>query len=436
MLADTNSFPAPKAAPSPVTRLRNADRARYRTVAVDTPTLYQFVVLSMLLHLLLIVLFGNPTGGARREEAWWGPLDVTLRPPAPEPGPEFRLAPGMEINTPSSNLAQPAGAATNPVPAPPRRATESAPAPAPSGETLPRLNPSAPEEVNKMLSPPAESPATTEPITPPVLPRALAPATQLPPPAVPALPVVPIEKAVAPRSESELAPPVELAPRPAPAAPAAPLERIAPPNERELAPAVEVPPREAPAAPATPLERLSPAPLEREVAPAVELPLRPTPMVPVAPIEPLAPARIESEVAPPIQAPTPGIERPVPPLAPSAQPAASPLQGQTPQRLPGPEANEDIFKSRRDTGTPSTEAPHIDLDAARKKAAREIVSEGAGSRGVFTVPSPPSVKPKKEAMPLEKALKPDCRTAYANMGLLAAPVLIASAVAADGGCRW
>jgi hypothetical protein len=46
------------------------------------------------------------------------------------------------------------------------------------------------------------------------------------------------------------------------------------------------------------------------------------------------------------------------------------------------------------------------------------------------------VKPKKEAMPLEKALKPDCRTAYANMGLLAAPVLIASAVAADGGCRW
>ncbi len=39
-------------------------------------------------------------------------------------------------------------------------------------------------------------------------------------------------------------------------------------------------------------------------------------------------------------------------------------------------------------------------------------------------------------MPLEKALKPDCRTAYANMGLLAAPVLIASALAADGSCRW
>jgi hypothetical protein len=431
--------------------------------------LFQFVVLSMLLHLLLIVLFGNPTGGMRRDQAWWGPLDVTLRPPAPEPGPEFRLAPGMEINAPGSNLSQPVGAATNPAPVPPRRATESAPAPLPSGETLPRLNPSAPEEVNKMLSPPTVSPGTVEPIAPPVLPRALAPATQLPPPAAPALPVVPIEKSVAPRSASELAPPVELAPRPAPAAPVAPLERIAPPNERELAPAVEVPPREAPAAPAapaapleriappnerelapaveappreapaapaTPLERLSPAPLEREVAPVVELPPRPAPVVPVAPIAPLAPARIESEVAAPVQAPVPGTERPVPPLAPSAQPAASPLQGQTPQRLPGPEANEDIFKSRRDTGTPSTEAPHIDLDAARKKAAREIVSEGAGSRGVFTVPSPPSVQPKKQAMPLEKALKPDCRTAYANMGLLAAPVLIASAIAADGSCRW
>ena len=420
-----------------MTRPRNSARAGYRTVAVDPPTLFQFVVLSMLLHLLLIVLFGNPTGGTRRDEAWWGPLDVTLRPPAPEPGPEFRLAPGMEINAPGSNLSQRAGAATNPAPALPHRAMESAPAPPPSGDTLPRLNPSAPEEVNKSLSPPMVSPATIEPIAPPVLPRVFAPATELPPPAVPALPMIPIEKSVAPRSEPQLAPPVELAPRVAPAPPAAPLERLAPPQERELVPAVEVPAREAPAAPATPLERLSPAPLEREVAPAVELPLRPAPVVPGAPIERLAPAKIESEVAPPVQAPAPRAERPVPPLVPSAQPPAAPLQGQTPQPAPGPETNEDIFKSRRDTVTPPTEAPRIDLDAARKKAAREIVSEGAGSRGVFTVPSPPSLEAKKkEAMPLEKALKPDCRTAYANMGLLAAPVLIASAIAADGSCRW
>jgi hypothetical protein len=398
--------------------------------------LFQFVVLSMLLHLLLIVLFGNPTGATRRDEAWWGPLNVTLRPPAPEPGPEFRLAPGLELNAPGSPLSQRAGAATNPPAESPRRATESVPAAPASGQTLPHLNPSAPEEVDKVLAPPVVSPATIEPIAPPVRPRAFAPPAELPPPAVPALPVLPIEKSVAPRSEPALVPPVELAPRAVPAAPTAPLERTAPPTERELEPAVAVPPRVAPAIPEAPLERLSPAPLEREVAPPVELPPRAAPVVPGAPIEPLAPAKIESEVAPPVQAPAPGAERPGPPLAPTAQPPASPAHGQAPQRLPGPEVNEDIFKSRRDIGTPPTEAPRIDLDAARKKAAREIVSEGAGSRGVFTLPSPPTVETKKEAMPLEKALKPDCRTAYANMGLLAAPVLIASAIAADGGCRW
>jgi hypothetical protein len=110
--------------------------------------------------------------------------------------------------------------------------------------------------------------------------------------------------------------------------------------------------------------------------------------------------------------------------------------------LPGsrfgtPDADEEIFKPRRDVGTPPSEAPRIDLDAARKKAAREVVSEGAGSRGIFTIPSPPPPEKKtKEAMAMEKALKPDCRTAYASMGLLAVPVLVASAIAADGSCRW
>jgi hypothetical protein len=36
---------------------------------------------------------------------------------------------------------------------------------------------------------------------------------------------------------------------------------------------------------------------------------------------------------------------------------------------------------------------------------------------------------------MEKALKPDCRDAYASMGLLAVPALVVSAVG-DGGCRW
>ena len=421
----------------------------------------------MLLHILLIVLFGNPVGGTRRSEAWWGPLDVTLRPAAQEPGSEFRVAPGLEPNSPGAALLERSGAAPKPPPESPRRALEPRPtAPAP-GETLPRLNPSAPEEVDKSLAPAEISPTTVEKIAPPVRARALTIPAEPPSRSPLELPALPIEKAVAPSSEPQLAPPVELAPRAVPAAPAAPLEpAVPPPLERELAPAPELPPREAPVTPSAPLEGLAPAPIERPVAPPVELPPRAAPTVPAAPIERLAPAPLEQPVAPPVElpprvAPTvpaapierlapPTIERQLPPAevplpraerpAPAIAPPASPLPsapGLSPRPPSGPDAGEEIFKPRRDTATPPGDAPHIDLDAARKKAAREVVSEGAGSRGVFTIPSPPSVESKsKEKMPLEKALKPDCRTAYANMGLLAAPVLIASAIAADGSCRW
>ncbi|TMH21290.1 MAG: hypothetical protein E6H64_08520, partial [Betaproteobacteria bacterium] len=72
---------------------RRPARPASRSFAVDQPTLLQFVLLSMLLHVLLIVLFGNPAGGTRGGEQWWGPLDVTLRRLSPEPGSGFRLAP-------------------------------------------------------------------------------------------------------------------------------------------------------------------------------------------------------------------------------------------------------------------------------------------------------------------------------------------------------
>ncbi len=421
----------------------------------------------MLLHILLIVLFGNPSGAMRRNEAWWGPLDVTLGPPAPEPGAEFRVAPGLEPNSPGSALLRRSGAATKVPPESARRAVEP-PTPPASGETLPRLNPSAPEQVDKSLAPPEISPTTIEPIAPPARPRAFAVPAEPSLRAIPELPAAPIEKSVAPTSEPTLAPPVELAPRAVPVAPAAPLERTTPPPlEREFAPAPELPPRATPVVPAAPLERMAPAPIERPVAPPVELPPQAAPMVPAAPIERLVPAPIERPVAPPIEVPAraapmvpaapierlapanvereiapaevplPRTERPTPSIAPPAVPLAPPAPGLSPHPPSSPEVGEDIFKSRRDTGASPAEAPHIDLDAARKKAAREIVSEGAGSRGVFTIPSPPSLEPQsKKANPLEKALKPDCRTAYANMGLLAAPILIASAIAADSGCRW
>ena len=41
----------------------------------------------------------------------------------------------------------------------------------------------------------------------------------------------------------------------------------------------------------------------------------------------------------------------------------------------------------------------------------------------------------KDARALDKAIKPDCRTAYAGLGLLAIPVLVAAALA-ETGCNW
>ena len=361
---------------------RRPARPASRSFAIDQPTLLQFVLLSMLLHVLLIVLFGNPTGGARRNEGWPGPLDVTLRRLSPEAGPSFRLAPGT---------------------APAQRAPLQAPR---------RLERSAPEEIDQRLTPPAAAPAKIERVAPPQSERQLAPAAVVPNRAVPAAPAAVIERVAPPQIEREVAPPVELPNRALPAAPAAPIERVAPPQiEREVVPPVELPQRAVPAAPTAPLERVAPPQIEREVAPPVELPPRAVPAAP--PVERVAPA-----VAP-------------------ARPQALPAAPVPPSRFGAPDADEEIFKPRRDVGATPSEAPRIDLDAARKKAAREIAREGSGSRGVFTVPSPPLPEKKsKEAIAMEKAVKPDCRTAYANIGLLAVPALVASAIAADGSCRW
>jgi hypothetical protein len=42
----------------------------------------------------------------------------------------------------------------------------------------------------------------------------------------------------------------------------------------------------------------------------------------------------------------------------------------------------------------------------------------------------------KLAEDIAKAAKPDCRTAYAGMGLLAVVPLVASSVSSNGGCNW
>ncbi len=448
----------------------------------------------MLVHVLVIVLFGDASrGGARRGDDFLGTLDVTLRRLSPEPGTGFKLAPGADLPSPGSALLPRSGsqhggpaprprveetpaaspAAAEPLPLerrePPAIQPAESPAPTPAPvEAVPRLNLDAPEEVDKPFRPGAVAPPKIEPaaprllerIAPPKIERELAPRIEAPPRAVPTVPTAPLERVAPPQVQRELAAPAELPAREVPVAPSAPLERVAPPQiQRELAPATELPPREVPLAPGAPLERTAPPAIERELAPPVELPPRSVPAAPGAPIERVAPPKIERQLAPAVDVPargsapaavpsprtTPGesappAQRTAPPATASERAPARP-DTLPPLRYGTPEGDEDIFKPRRDAVTPSAEpgaAPRIDLDAARKRAVREMANEGSGSRGVLPFPlpvPPPPDKKTKEARAMEKAIKPDCRTAYADLGLLAVAALVAGAFD-NGGCRW
>ena len=52
----------------------------------DRATLDQYVLLSMLLHVLLIISLGDTSGGARRGERIWGAMNVTLQNLMPDRG--------------------------------------------------------------------------------------------------------------------------------------------------------------------------------------------------------------------------------------------------------------------------------------------------------------------------------------------------------------
>ena len=58
----------------------------------------------MLLHSLLLLVFGTSTGGrsAQHGDDEWGGLDVTLRRLSPEPGAGIKLAPGEETASPGT----------------------------------------------------------------------------------------------------------------------------------------------------------------------------------------------------------------------------------------------------------------------------------------------------------------------------------------------
>jgi hypothetical protein len=187
-------------------------------------------------------------------------------------------------------------------------------------------------------------------------------------------------------------------------------------------------------------------------APAVPAPTPPAaaPTLPPAPATatPPAPAATSptAPAAPAATAPTAPASSAAPSTAPAQRAAPAPVGRETgtpaaplvPGQRPGtPDGRDDIFRPRDATpGAAPAEAPRprLDLDQIRQRA-REIATERTGSPGILSVVPIPPDRRSRLAEEIEKAVKPDCRTAYANLGLLAVPALVAGAVA-DAGCRW
>lgn len=339
----------------------------------------------MLLHAFFILLFGTPAGGSREGRAMWGSLDVTIRGPLLDAtGIGIDPDRAAAIRLPGTRLLERRDEARK----------EAAVRPPPD------MN--ATREAQQPAAPPAltvtpVAPATTE----------LAPLPRMEPVAA-EVPVVPT-------------PLLEWTPRPA--------------IEPKLAPPVRLPPVEVPVvrAPPRPVEvPFVPAPLMQDTAPSAYTP-KLAPPVELTPLEPPV-ARSPAPAPAPTTAQSPASDRPAAPAAASAsprdaQPAASGA------RQPRDETTFDIRKPATGDAQQPGIGPRIDLDAARARA-RAMAREGSGNRAVLPFPMPPVPERKtKEQIAIEKAWKPDCKTAYKDMGLLAVVPLVANEFG-EGNCRW
>jgi hypothetical protein len=333
--------------------------------------LSQFLLLSMLIHALAIMLFGAPSGGSREGRAMWGSLQVVLK-----------VIPGAspEARQPVIPGASPEAMAGNPV--------------APAAPPILDIHPDVKlERIPRFkVPPPSEARLAPAPRIEKAAPEPEAPAIRI---AVPAPLVAP---SVAPR-------PIELqsAPR---------LERPAP---TLAAPLVQ------PLAPAT---RASAE--ERPLADAPAITAAPT----VQPVEAPPTAVRRVEVPPPVG-------RSAPVESARVEPLEAPALRPSPFRPPSPST--DSIGRREDepssTYDPTAPAPTLDADALRKRAG-ELARQGSGQRALLAFPMPPIPEKKsKLESAIEKARKPDCRTAYQSLGLAAVLPLIANEFG-EGSCRW
>jgi hypothetical protein len=341
----------------------------------ERPGVAQFLYLSALLHAMAILLFGAPPGGSPDGRAMWGSLNVVIRGPAKDIVIPERMEP--IVASPLRKLERefaPSRTIVTPQVVLPQKMERIAP----PQVKLEKMLPSPKIEVVPLPAP-------------------------APPIAVPA-PVAPIVPEL-PRVERTMAEPPKIT------APVA--QPVAPPVKERPPPPAEVPRVDTTLVPTLPVAPALPA-LERapDIAPKIVAP--PAPPVP----EPVAP-KVETPPAAPPAAPTSREEL----FAPRAPAPARPA--------PAAPAAE----KRANDGAYDPTKPSIDLEEMRRRAS-QMAREGVGQRALlpFPMPAPPERKSKTEEA-LEKARKPDCRTAYKDLGLLAAVPLIANEFG-EGTCRW
>ncbi len=452
----------------------------------------KFVILSMLLHVLLIVLFGDSTGGgpSRASQMLGGfsaslQASVTNNAPA-SPSIKSSASPGtpqparIEPLKPSAPSALPAenSEATKTVePAPQSTAVAPTPTIVPDKITVPDALPTLSKPVVKpvtefVISPSEAVPKAAVEVKP--VAEALPPIDPLPPlpRAQPLNMPKPIELNAAPSVSREFTPyvPPVLPPVSPPILPPTLPSSITP-----IAPAAPIAPLALP--PVTPLDlpTIAAPKIEREFAAPANIEVREPQVVPppIANIAPTAAPKTEREFVPyvaptitptaaPVAASAPTIASPpaVNPNAVPTQPAStstaapsstvpSTTNAPVTERAPGSatpgspapspaKSNDDIFGPRRDAAPASTKS--LDLDAARKSAregGNESRNERSGPRTLLPFPTAPKAAVKSDITKIfDKALKrPDCKEAYSDMGLAALIPLVRDAIKQDG-CKW
>lgn len=464
----------------------------YRANLLVKPSMMQFIVLSTLLHLWVVLLFGdtsgnrgNGLGGGRTFlatlERAASPAGILAKPRGVRRGATTAGAlagADARVASPSSSVAD-AMAAKQENAAPPTEAV-AAPVPPPAFEKIPILT----NEVKAAVKPFAVAPIPIEAGTPlssvaaapltafttiapistvpkvardeagfavfvaPILERASIAPSATPMLVSPTLP--PLVKAASDREFANYVPPPVVAPAPR-VEPRQPTTASATPTPVE-APVAAAPPS------VSPRDRLPPVPFAStaSTASSTQLPASATTL-----IEPLrlSPALKSPEIYMPAAPITTTIAPIESPPVPSARPSA--VDGEPPARPLVPAAVEGVALT---LGAPQSEAtarggpagllnfplplpfpatplppppaPRLDLDALRRQA-REVGREASGPRTLLPFATVAKEPPKRDMEKIfDKALKrPDCKEAYSDLGLAAVIPLVRDAVK-DGGCKW